>query len=88
MTGDPASAGVIAVGEVGYMAWDRKVLYQFKKDNPDLLIKLQMLLGKDLANKLKEKGTLVVDRADETRQDMPGYRSDQAGSEQGSRLEV
>ena len=88
MTGEPASADVIATGEVDYMAWDRKMLDQLKKDNPDLLIKLQMLLGKDLAHKLKEKNVWVNDRAGEASHELPGYQADQSASKQGSRLEV
>ena len=88
ITGEPASADVIAMEEVDYIAWDRKKLAKLKKDNPDLLIKLQMLLGKDLANKLKQKNWLVVDRAEETPQKLSGHPADRPGAEQANRLEV
>ena len=56
MTGEQASADVICMGPVEYIAWDRDKLSNLKLANPDLMIKIQVILGKDLTQKLKIKG--------------------------------
>ncbi|NLX25342.1 MAG: cyclic nucleotide-binding domain-containing protein [Lentisphaerae bacterium] len=53
LTGDPASADVQAVGEVGYISWQQEKLRNLKQLNPSLYMKIQQVLGKDLAGKVK-----------------------------------
>lgn len=53
LTEEPASANVRADGLVTYISWDQAKLTSLKQVNPDLLIKLQAILGKDLSYKLK-----------------------------------
>lgn len=53
LTEEPASADVWAEGPVSYISWDQAKLARLKQVNPDLLIKLQAILGKDLSYKLK-----------------------------------
>ena len=53
LTGKPASADVYADGTVRYIAWNQKKLKDCEKLNPQLLIKIQNILGKDLAEKIK-----------------------------------
>ena len=53
LTGKPASADVYANGTVRYIAWNQKKLKDCEKLNPQLLIKIQNILGKDLAEKVK-----------------------------------
>ena len=53
LTGKPASADVYAKGTVRYIAWNQKKLKDCEKLNPQLLIKIQNILGKDLAEKVK-----------------------------------
>lgn len=53
ITGEPASASVRSSGYVQYVAWSRAKLNDLRKLNPQLSIKLQGILGKDLINKIK-----------------------------------
>ncbi len=53
LTGEPASADVQALGAVRYICWDQEKLRGLKQLNPVLLIKIQHILGKDLAGKVK-----------------------------------
>jgi len=53
LTGKPASADVYANGTVRYIAWNKKKLKDCQKLKPQLLIKIQNILGKDLAEKVK-----------------------------------
>lgn len=53
LTEEPASADVRAEGIVRYVSWDQAKLASLKQVNPELLIKLQAILGKDLSRKLK-----------------------------------
>lgn len=52
MTGKPASATAIACSELQYIAWDHLTLENLNTTNPDLMTKLQVILGKDLSEKL------------------------------------
>ena len=54
LTGEEATANVIAQGNVKYIAWEQEKLKSLKQLNPDLLIKIQNILGKDLTMKLKK----------------------------------
>ncbi|GAB4376922.1 MAG: hypothetical protein Kow0042_23810 [Calditrichia bacterium] len=53
LTGEPASADVRASEEVQYISWKQEKLRGLNKLNPDLLIKIQNILGRDLADKIK-----------------------------------
>ena len=53
LTGKSASADVYANGTVRYISWNQKKLKDCEKLNSQLLIKIQNILGKDLAEKVK-----------------------------------
>lgn len=53
ITGEAASASVSSSGPVQYVSWSRVKLNNLKKLHPQLSIKLQGILGKDLINKIK-----------------------------------
>ena len=53
LTGEPASADVLADGEVELMVWEQEKIRNLNQINPDLFIKIQNILGKDLSVKLK-----------------------------------
>lgn len=55
MTGEKASADARAIDTVEYIGWDQDKLSNLKLANPDLMIKIQAILGKDLTKKLKQK---------------------------------
>ena len=57
ITGEPASASVSSSGPVQYAAWNRAKLDNLKKMHPQLSIKLQGILGRDLINKIKSTTT-------------------------------
>jgi len=52
LTGKTASADVYANGTVRYISWNQKKLKDCERLNPQLLIKIQNVLGKDLADKI------------------------------------
>ncbi len=53
LTGDQASASVSASGEVQVFEWPRDKLEQFLDKHPDIKSALQLVIGTDLASKLK-----------------------------------
>ncbi len=53
LTGDPASADVFANGPVEYIVWNQEKLRNLNQINPQLFIKIQNVLAKDLADKIK-----------------------------------
>ena len=53
ITGEPASASIRSPGYIQYVAWSRAKLNDLKKLNPQLSIKLQGILGRDLINKIQ-----------------------------------
>lgn len=53
LTGDPASADVFANGAVEYIVWNQEKLRNLNQINPQLFIKIQNVLAKDLADKIK-----------------------------------
>ena len=55
MTGEKASADACPIDTVEYIGWDQDKLSNLKLANPDLMIKIQAILGKDLTKKLKQK---------------------------------
>lgn len=52
-TGKPASADVFADGAVEYIVWNQEKLRNLNQINPQLFIKIQNVLGRDLAGKIK-----------------------------------
>ncbi len=53
LTGDPATADVFANGPVEYIVWNQEKLRNLNQINPQLFIKIQNVLAKDLADKIK-----------------------------------
>mgnify|MGYP005856505333 CR=1 FL=1 len=53
VTGEPASADVIADGHVRCLAWPQEKIRALEQLNPLLLIKLQKILARDLSGKVK-----------------------------------
>lgn len=53
ISGEPASADVVAAGRVEYMAWPQDKVRALQQLNPALLVKLQHILGRDLTSKVK-----------------------------------
>ena len=53
LTGDPASADVFANGAVEYIVWNQEKLRNLNQINAQLFIKIQNVLAKDLADKIK-----------------------------------
>lgn len=53
ISGEPASADVIACGAVDYIAWPQDKLRSLQQLNPALLVKVQHILGRDLTGKVK-----------------------------------
>lgn len=53
VTGEPASADVIADGPVRCLAWPQEKLHHLERLNPALLVKLQRILARDLSGKVK-----------------------------------
>ena len=51
-TRNPASADVMAEGLVQYISWEQEKLRNLKQLNPQLLIKIQSVLEKNLAHKM------------------------------------
>ncbi len=52
LTGNPATADVKAKGSVKLLSWPQSKLRGLQQINPDLFIKLQNILGKDLTQKV------------------------------------
>lgn len=53
VTGEPASADVIATGKVRCLAWPQEKIQSLEQLNPVLLIKLQKILARDLSGKVR-----------------------------------
>lgn len=61
LTGEPASADVIAVGsEVHCMAWETAALQHWRERKPALWTKLLSVLGKDLIDKIRRADAVVA----------------------------
>ena len=54
LTEEPATADIVAKGEIEYITWNQEKLRSLGQLNPELLIKIQNILGKDLVNKIKD----------------------------------
>ena len=55
LTGEPASADVVNVDNTKCIVWSKNKIKHLEQLNQDLLMKLQVTLGKDLTNKLQSK---------------------------------
>ena len=62
LTGESATADVFAPDKVSYISWEQQKVRSLEQLNPDLLIKIQNILGKDLTTKLKKDSDIVEDR--------------------------
>ncbi|MBN1407025.1 MAG: cyclic nucleotide-binding domain-containing protein [Calditrichaceae bacterium] len=62
LTGEPATADVFVPAIASYISWDQQKLHSLEQLNPDLLIKIQHILGKDLTTKLKKDSEIVEER--------------------------
>ncbi len=58
ITGETASASIACDDHVQYLAWSRTKLNNLEKLNPQLSIKVQGILSKDLINKIKSSTTM------------------------------
>lgn len=56
LSGEPASADVVADGPVRCLVWPQDKLRALRQLNPHLLIKLQHVLGRDLTGKIRGAG--------------------------------
>ena len=59
LTGETASADVLSVGELTYIAWSQNDLNNLDKLNHKLWVKLQSIFGKHLAKKIKKTSMMV-----------------------------
>jgi hypothetical protein len=55
LTGSPASADAVGIGDVRCIVWSQEKVAQLQDLNRDLLMKLQLVLGRDISAKLKEE---------------------------------
>ncbi|HFE64193.1 MAG TPA: cyclic nucleotide-binding domain-containing protein [Caldithrix sp.] len=53
LTGEPASARVVADGQIEHISWKQEKIRSLEQLNPNLFIKIQNILGRDLAGKVK-----------------------------------
>jgi hypothetical protein len=59
LTGETASADVLSIGSLTYIAWNQNDLGNLDKLNHKLWVKLQSILGKHLAKKIKKTSMKV-----------------------------
>ena len=57
LSGEPASADVSAEGKVEYNTWSHQKLRRIEKINPDLYMKIQGIVGKDITDKIRATST-------------------------------
>ena len=62
LTRDTATADVFVPDKASYISWDQQKLHSLEQLNPDLLIKIQNILGKDLTLKLKKDSVVKTDK--------------------------
>ncbi len=56
LTEEPASANVVARLPMDYLCWPVPTLREFLRDNPQIHVKVQGILGTDLVEKLRREG--------------------------------
>ena len=61
LPGEPATADVFVPDKASYISWNQQKLHSLEQLNPDLLIKIQNILGKDLTTKLKKDSEIKKD---------------------------
>ena len=61
ITGNPASADVVAQGELLFYTWDRGTLNKLRKSNPATMGKLDRILTLDMAGKLTKRERIYDD---------------------------
>lgn len=64
LTQEPASADVRAVGEVELNSWNQRKLHRLGKINPDLSLKIQRILGRDVTDKIRTASSPETDQRD------------------------
>jgi CRP-like cAMP-binding protein len=57
LSGEPASADVVAEGAVEYNSWTHQKLRRIEKFNPDLSRKIQGIVGRDISHKIRATST-------------------------------
>lgn len=66
LSGDPASADVVAEGKVTYNSWDHQKLRRLEKINAELFTKLQGILGRDMTDKIRVASSRIEATAEQT----------------------
>jgi hypothetical protein len=66
LSGEPASADVVADGKVTYNSWDHQKLRRIEKINADLYAKLQGILGRDMTEKIRVASSRIEATAGQT----------------------
>lgn len=66
LSGDPASADVVAEGKVTYNSWDHQKLRRLEKINAELFTKLQGILGRDMTDKIRVASSRIEATAEHT----------------------
>lgn len=59
LTGEPATADAVAVGEVDVIRWPAGHLREMKDRNPAIWVKIQSVLGRDLVEKIVNSSSRV-----------------------------
>ena len=66
ITKEPASADVYAESEVNFIEWDQDELRKMRTINPTFWIKLNNILGKDLAKKIKHNSIIKTELTEQS----------------------
>ena len=72
LTSRPANADVIVGGELKYRSWNKDVLLLIKNKNPDIWIKIQYTLTRDLATKIETMNKVSMQNKENTKLDLIG----------------
>jgi hypothetical protein len=62
ISGEAASAHVIAHGQVTFVSWSQVKLHKLKTQDADLFTKLQGILGRDLSRKVRQQSHAIEAR--------------------------
>ena len=60
---EPASADVLAEGAVEFNSWNQKKLRRLNKIDPELYVKIQGILGRDISNKMRAASSRIQESA-------------------------
>ena len=66
ITKEPASADVYAESEVNFIEWDQDELRKMRTINPTFWTKLNNILGKDLAKKIKHNSIIKTELTEQS----------------------